>query len=66
MSVRYLHLPFAARTLDLAVALVTLRFWLQRRRERQQLLDLDERLLRDIGLSRAEAEREAAKPIWMA
>jgi uncharacterized protein YjiS (DUF1127 family) len=25
---------------------------------------LDDRLLRDVGLSRAEAEREAHKPFW--
>jgi len=28
------------------------------------LRDLDDRMLADIGLSRAEAEREGSKPFW--
>jgi len=31
---------------------------------RRRLKDLDDRLLADIGLSRAEAEAEAGKPFW--
>jgi uncharacterized protein YjiS (DUF1127 family) len=38
----------------------------QRRRERRQLAELDERLLRDIGVERADALREARKPFWRA
>jgi uncharacterized protein YjiS (DUF1127 family) len=38
--------------------------WLQRRRERYQLLQLSERELRDIGITRCDAVREAAKPLW--
>ncbi|MCV0369869.1 MULTISPECIES: DUF1127 domain-containing protein [Filomicrobium] len=34
---------------------------LQRWYQRRRLLRLDERMLRDIGLSRCDAEREAAK-----
>jgi uncharacterized protein YjiS (DUF1127 family) len=34
------------------------------RRQRAQLLRLDDRALRDIGLTRADAEDEAARPIW--
>lgn len=34
------------------------------RRHRRQLARLDGRLLRDIGLSRREAEAEAARPFW--
>ncbi len=34
--------------------------WLQR----QDLADLDDRLLRDIGISPHEAARESAKPFW--
>jgi uncharacterized protein YjiS (DUF1127 family) len=37
---------------------------LERRRERRMLLELDERMLRDIGISRADALREAGKPFW--
>ena len=36
----------------------------RRYRERCALLDLDDRLLRDIGLSRDDARREAAMRFW--
>jgi uncharacterized protein YjiS (DUF1127 family) len=48
----------------LARGLDALRTWQQRSRERHDLLCLSERLLRDIGLSRAAIEREACKPLW--
>ena len=35
-----------------------------RQRQRFALADLDERLLRDIGVSADEARAEAAKPFW--
>jgi uncharacterized protein YjiS (DUF1127 family) len=38
--------------------------WLQRRRERAELLAMSERDLRDIGITRCDALREAAKPLW--
>jgi uncharacterized protein YjiS (DUF1127 family) len=34
------------------------------RRSRRQLADLDDRLLRDIGLDRASARYEAGKGFW--
>ncbi|WP_172327304.1 DUF1127 domain-containing protein [Mangrovicoccus sp. HB161399] len=34
------------------------------RRQRRQLRQLDAHLLRDLGLTRAQAEREAQKPFW--
>lgn len=37
---------------------------LLRRRGRRELRELDERLLRDVGLSREQALREADKPFW--
>ena len=37
---------------------------LARRAERRQLLALEERELRDIGLTRAEAWALARKPLW--
>jgi uncharacterized protein YjiS (DUF1127 family) len=46
---------------DIAPALA--RIW-QKRRERQALLELDERMLRDIGVSREQAQRQAAKWFW--
>jgi uncharacterized protein YjiS (DUF1127 family) len=44
-----------------ADALVT---WLERDCQRRALLKLDDRMLRDIGLSRADVELEAEKPFW--
>lgn len=38
-----------------------LRLWLSKRRSRRRLADLDDRMLRDIGVSRAEAMREVRK-----
>ena len=32
--------------------------------QRQDLLDLDDRLLTDIGVTRRQAELEARKPFW--
>ena len=42
----------------------TARMWMARIRQRRQLVELDDRTLRDIGVSRDEALREAAKPFW--
>ena len=38
--------------------------WRERRYERRQLMKLDDRMLRDIGISRADAEFEYRKPFW--
>jgi uncharacterized protein YjiS (DUF1127 family) len=38
--------------------------WLRRGASRYELRSLSDRDLRDIGLSRADAYREAAKPFW--
>jgi len=38
--------------------------WNARWQEREQLREMDERTLRDIGLSRREVEHEIAKPFW--
>ena len=35
-----------------------------RARERRYLAELDDRLLRDIGLSRADVAHELSKPFW--
>jgi uncharacterized protein YjiS (DUF1127 family) len=40
--------------------------WLDASRSRQTLDELDDHLLRDIGLTRAEARRESAKFFWQA
>jgi uncharacterized protein YjiS (DUF1127 family) len=36
----------------------------ERRHQRQQLLELDDRLLADIGISRRQAIEEARKSFW--
>lgn len=38
--------------------------WATLRRERLELAELDERLLRDIGVDRITALREAERPFW--
>ena len=40
--------------------------WHQRARQRRQLLELSDQMLRDIGISRADAIGEAEKPFWRA
>ena len=44
----------------------TLRLWRARARGRQQLRTFDDHLLRDIGITRLQAEAEADKPFWRA
>lgn len=44
--------------------LANVRRWLDRRCERLALGRLDERMLKDIGVSRIDAEREIEKPFW--
>lgn len=38
--------------------------WTQRRKSRMRLKDLDDHMLRDIGLSPRQAFDEATKPFW--
>jgi len=38
--------------------------WQRRAQERKLLSAFDDRLLRDIGLTRVDAARECAKPFW--
>lgn len=40
-------------------------FWHQRNRSRKALAKLDDRLLEDIGLSRADVDQEIEKPFWV-
>jgi uncharacterized protein YjiS (DUF1127 family) len=46
------------------IAISTLALWLARRHGRRVLAALDDHQLYDIGISRADALRESAKPFW--
>jgi uncharacterized protein YjiS (DUF1127 family) len=48
----------------LAALFDVLFLWGERRRQRRALGELDDRLLSDIGVSRADAACEFAKPFW--
>ena len=38
--------------------------WLELVEQRRRLLQLGDRMLKDIGVSRADAERESQRPFW--
>jgi uncharacterized protein YjiS (DUF1127 family) len=44
--------------------LATLREWRRRAHDRSELARLDHRMLRDIGLTEADAEYLSSKPFW--
>jgi uncharacterized protein YjiS (DUF1127 family) len=48
----------------LAGAIDRLLLWQERARDRRALAGLDNHMLRDIGLSRADLEAEVVKPFW--
>jgi len=56
------HRPSLERTLVDVAGLIAL--WQERSRQRRALMKLDDRMLRDIGIARSEAEYEADKPFW--
>ncbi|MGV6847788.1 MAG: DUF1127 domain-containing protein [Marinibacterium sp.] len=56
------RLPLIA-ALAVQVALVVTE-WSHRRRSRRVLADLDDHLLKDIGLTREIARKEAIRPFW--
>jgi uncharacterized protein YjiS (DUF1127 family) len=45
-------------------AIGLLGLWYERARQRRQLSELPPHLLRDIGIDRVDALREARKPFW--
>jgi uncharacterized protein YjiS (DUF1127 family) len=45
-------------------AVQLMRYWREMGRQRRHLSKLDDRLLRDIGLTRLDVESESAKPFW--
>ena len=59
--------PWGRQAADLLIRLIDLLLtWQQRASERRSLLEVDERMLRDMGLSRADLDRETRKPFWRA
>ena len=48
----------------IATAWVLFATWLERIRQRDALAGLNDHQLRDIGITRVEAVREAEKPFW--
>lgn len=64
MTTQTLRTPASSRGLrliDIVAHLGTLRAIARQRRE---LASMDDHMLRDIGLSRDEAEREASRSLW--
>lgn len=63
------HMPAGGRPAAIGKIFVTfgaaVQAWAERRRQRRALETLDDNMLHDIGLSRADVESEAAKPFWM-
>ncbi len=58
---------FAERLIASAVAVFDLLIeWQARENQRRHLMALDDHLLRDAGISRADANREFGKPFWQA
>lgn len=59
-SARFVH------SVDAAVENVLDRFltWQRRHKDRMHLLSLDDRMLRDIGVTMADVDKEASKPFW--
>lgn len=48
----------------LAATWVLFASWIERSRQRDALAALDDRQLRDLGITRVDAERECEKPFW--
>jgi uncharacterized protein YjiS (DUF1127 family) len=50
----------------LKAAINRLAEWRERSEQRKHLAGMNERMLKDVGISRADAAREANKPFWRA
>ena len=61
-SLAWLWLRWLGDRLTRAIAVASV--GLDRSRQRRRLGELDDRMLRDIGLTRADAWAEAQKPFW--
>ena len=62
-QLRNVHGPAAPHRL-LPNLLSRFRGWRERARGRHLLLQLDDRMLRDVGLSRSDVDRECGKYFW--
>ncbi|MBD9481605.1 DUF1127 domain-containing protein [Pseudomonas sp. PDM14] len=58
------QLHFSTIHKAVAAAVRQLRRWWQLAQQRHRLALLDEHALKDIGITRAEAEQEAQRPFW--
>lgn len=58
--------PSILRRLDVAAVRFfdTLASWQDRRSQRRHLSQMDDHLLHDVGLSRADVDHEISKPFW--
>lgn len=56
--------PVRRRRSGWHLAIAMLREWRRRSRSRAALAALDDRMLRDIGVTRCDARREIDKPFW--
>jgi uncharacterized protein YjiS (DUF1127 family) len=63
---RQLDISLKGFSASIVSAMDTVLDWQDRARQRHNLLAMDDHLLRDIGVSRADLENEAAKPFWRA
>ncbi len=73
MTTQPLHIdlsfaPRYPRAADLKLLCLSVIAWLSRAmnrsRQRERLMDLDTRILQDIGVTHEQARCEAAKPFW--
>jgi len=49
---------------DISTATPLYQIWLARLKQRRQLAHLSDVMLKDIGISRSDADAEASKPFW--
>ncbi|MHA1566047.1 MAG: DUF1127 domain-containing protein [Alphaproteobacteria bacterium] len=65
-ATRYANFGLPRFTVVLAEAWHVLVVWTERRQQRLTLLRLDDRMLRDIGISAPDVSQECRKPFWRA
>jgi uncharacterized protein YjiS (DUF1127 family) len=65
VTLTYFHQPKISQLVLARWSFVSiLRLWLSRQHQRKELRVLTADQLRDIGITKAAADREAAKPFW--